>query len=475
MTRREPDPPSTDFAITSVNVPDRLDMLELHGRAHQNPPARSRRHLRRRGRVWVVRIVALAVVGVVGWEAAQTLEAARAELSPAAISLRLSRTLGVPVHIADSRLRLSPAPHLELDGVDVGDQVTIPAVSLQLQVRNIGRLLVERRLDWGAGEIAPLSLNPAQARFLLGLLPRLRAALPDDVGALRCAALALADTIPGGAAPWTMVTDRSPGGGFDRVTLTRSAGSGSVQLTLSPAGQSAAGGAAEAISFQLDETGAPLPTVPRETFDRVRGRGTVERDRIVLDSLVITDRRGGLRAHAVVQRDATGWALRGAVDSGQMDVAAVLGDPAGSDAADGGAPPLLAGTALISGRLAGRGDTVANAFADLSFTGRVAMQDGTLNGVDLGYAATHPGGIEGSGGSTPFRSGTASLDIGRDGVALRDIRLRAGALAVVGEVTVTGNRRLSGSLFADLIDAMRAQAPVRVTIRGTVAQPTFGG
>ncbi len=103
------------------------------------------------------------------------------------------------------------------------------------------------------------------------------------------------------------------------------------------------------------------------------------------------------------------------------------------------------------------------------------MRDGTLNGVDLGYAATHPGGIEGSGGSTPFRSGTASLDIGRDGIALRDIRLRAGALAVVGEVTVAGSRRLSGSLFADLIDAMRAQAPVRVTVRGTVTQPTFGG
>ena len=475
MTRRELDPPSTDFAITSVNVPDRLDMLELQGRAHQDPPARSRRHLRRRARVWGLRVVALAVLGVGGWETAQAVAAARAELSPAAISARLSRTLGVPVHIADSRLRWSPAPHLEVDDVNLGDQVTIPSISVQVRVRNIGRLLIERRLDWGAGEIAPLSLRPAQARFLLGLLPRLRAALPDDVGALRCAALTLADAIPGDGPRWTMVADRSAGGGFQGVTLTQAAGSGTLQLRFSPPAQPAGDGAAGAISFQLEGTGAALPAAPHQTFDRVRAQGTVEPDRVVVDSLVITDRRGGLRARAVVQRDVDGWALRGTVDSGQMDVAAALGGSAGSDAADGGALPLLAGTALLSGQLAGRGDTVAGAFADLSFTGRIAMRDGTLNGVDLGYAATHPGGIDGSGGSTPFRSGTASLDIGRHEIALRDIRLRAGALAVVGEVTVAGNRRLSGSLFADLIDAMRAQAPVRVTIGGTVAQPTFGG
>ncbi len=476
MMRRELDPPSTDFAITSVNVPDRLDMLELQGRAHQDPPARARRHLRRRARVWVLRVVALAVVGIGGWEIAQTLDAARADLSPSAIAARLTRTLGVPVQIADSRLRLSPTPHLELDDVRVGDQVAFPAISLQVQVRNLGQLLIERRLEWGAGEIAPLSLTPEQARFLLGLLPRLRAALPADVGALRCAALALPGAIPGDAAPWVMVAARNSGGGFDGVTLTQASRTGAfLQLAFSPSPQSAAGEPPDTISFRLDGTRTALPTAPGFGFDRVRGQGTVTRDRIALDSLMINDRRGDLDARAVVQRDATGWALRGTVESGQVDVAAMLGGAAGSDPGDGGAPPLLAGSASVSGQLAGRGDTVAGAFADASFVGRVSMRDGTLNGVDLGYAATHPGGIQGSGGSTPFRSGTASLEIGRGGLALRDIRLRAGALAVVGEVTIADKRRLSGSLFADLIDSMRAQAPVRVTVRGTLTQPAFGG
>ncbi len=465
MTRREPDPPSTDFAITSVNVPDRLDMLDLQGRAHEDLPARGRMHRRRRARIWVVRLVALGLLGFVGWESSQAVGAARTELSATAISLRLTKALGVPVRVADSRLRLSPTPHLELDDVRLGDQVAIPAISLQVQVRDIGRLLIQRRLDWGAGEIAPMSLNPEQARFLLGLLPRLPGALPADVGALRCAALDLPGAIPGDSAPWAMVVRRNAGGGFDRVKLTQTSGSGSLQLALAAPARSAPDGAFEAISFQLDGTNAALPTAPRYALDRVRAQGSIQADRIVLESLVISDRRGGLSARAVVLRDAAGWKLTGTVDSGQMDVAAILG----------GAAPLLAGTALVSGQIAGRGNTATDALVGVTFVGRISMHDGTLNGVDLGYAATHPGGIQGSGGSTPFRSGTAILDIGPGGISLRDIRLRAGALAVVGGVTVTDDRQISGNLFADLIDAMRAQAPVRVAIRGTATQPSFGG
>lgn len=513
ISGRHSDPPSTDFAITSVNVPDRLDMLELHGRSHAD--SRRQRHYANDAGRWAFRIIVLGMVSVAGWGLARGYEAAHAGLSAAAISDRLTRSLGVPVTIASSRLRLSPSPHLQLDAVTLANVVTLPGVAVQIHVHDIGRFLVHQRLDWGAVEIAPFSLNVSQSRFLLLLLPRLAGATPVHVGVLHCAALRLNGVVPGATAPWEMsIRRRTEGASFDSVVLTQKSVRGSLNLafhTLIPTEAASAvrnpdpgsvpgpvpGGSLAAryptrypasyapgfapISFQIEGINAALPFIPSIPFDQFRAQGTVAMGRVALDSLLISDRRGSLSAQGIVQRQHRVWNLSGGIVSAMLDVGATIGRNAGNlPSAD--IPPILEGTASVSGRFSGHGDTVAQAFGNLILLGAVSMRNGTLDGVDLGYAATHSGGIDGSGGSTPFSLATAALQVGPDGITLRDFRMKAGALSVVGEATVSrrsgvgdgATEVLSGKLYADLIDSTRTQAPVSVAVHGTVSQPRFG-
>src|SRR5271169_3027771 len=127
--------PSTDFAITSVNVPDRLDLREVDDRKQQDEES----HYARGSvvRVWSRRLlpylIVAAVLGLVGsWLAKQ-----REALAAGHLSQRLSAVLRVPVTIQDSHLRTTPAPALVLTGVDLGGQVRFSEIALEFTAPNL--------------------------------------------------------------------------------------------------------------------------------------------------------------------------------------------------------------------------------------------------------------------------------------------------------------------------------------------------
>ena len=122
----------------------------------------------------------------------------------------------------------------------------------------------------------------------------------------------------------------------------------------------------------------------------------------------------------------------------------------------------------------GKGRTPEEAVSTSVLSGHVAVRSPTLNGINLGYAATHPGAVSGtSGGSTRFSSLEAMVVASATTTQFRDIRAHAGALAAFGEVNMAPSHGLTGHLHVDL-GATRVLAPIRVAVRGTVVRPEFG-
>jgi hypothetical protein len=102
------------------------------------------------------------------------------------------------------------------------------------------------------------------------------------------------------------------------------------------------------------------------------------------------------------------------------------------------------------------------------------VRSATLNGINLGYAASRPSsGTANSSASTRFTKFDAAFAAGSSGVLFRNIHGVAGALSTQGELTVTPELALDGLVHVNL-GGTRIQAPLRIHVRGTVAHPQFG-
>jgi hypothetical protein len=160
-----------------------------------------------------------------------------------------------------------------------------------------------------------------------------------------------------------------------------------------------------------------------------------------------------------------------------IDIAALIqqvAPPANPDDANDTAPAMLQGTASFDGPISGKGTTLDDAIAASEFLGPVSVRSPVLNGINLGFAATHPGAtVNAGGGSTRFISMEAIAEARGSDVTIRDIRAHAGALAAFGQISVSPDHKLSGLLHVDL-GKTRVLAPIRVAVHGTVAKPEFG-
>src|SRR5262249_40632143 len=106
--------------------------------------------------------------------------------------------------------------------------------------------------------------------------------------------------------------------------------------------------------------------------------------------------------------------------------------------------------------------------------GEIKVRSASLNGINLGYAASRPSSVSPSNtASTRFTKLEASFVAGSSGVLFRNIHGVAGALSTSGDVTVTPELAVDGALHVNL-GAGRIQAPLRIHVRGTVAHPQYG-
>ena len=465
--------PSTDFAITSVNVPDRLDLREVDDRKQQDEASL---YARRSPllRIWFRRVLPylllLALLGL----AANWLSEQRETLASGRLAQSLSAALHVPVHIADSRLRTTPAPALVVTGVDLGGKVRLDEVALEFTAPSLWQALMSGQRRWGDIVVSSASLNFDQAGQLLTWLGSLDQVVPNSVTKVRFAQV----TFPGsGLLPerYEAVTRRDPTGSFTSVTLRRLDTPGSMQLQLTP---DRAGGP---ITFQCDGADWRPPFAPHAAWTELVGSGHISPTSIDLERFTLGGPFGAIEGQLSVHRMApSAWMAEGRVSSVGLDVPAVIlqvSKPAPVNTeAPASTPTPMAGTAAIEALLKGTGTTPEEALAHLVAAGQLKVRSAVLNGINLGYAASRPStNSAGSAASTRFTLLETSFTTGATGpgsVVFRDIHATAGALSTRGEVVVAPDLTLDGLLHVNL-GGTRVQAPLRIRVRGDVLHPQF--
>lgn len=474
MPGRRTEFPSSDFAITSVNVGDRLDQRELDDRKQQDEALYARRGWMSAIRFWLRRLLPYVVLGALlilggGWLAEQ-----REALAAGRIAQQLSAALHVPVQVQDSRFRTTPAPAMVLTGVDLGGKVRLEEVILEFTAPSLWQAVMSGHRRWGDIVIAPLTVSFDQANQLLTWLRTLDRVVPDSVTKVRIAQLRFAGS---GLLPdrYEAVTRREPSGQFTSVLLRRLDTPGTMQLQLTPDPGDGP------VAFQCDASDWQPPFAPRTAWTEMVASGHASAGAIELDKFTIGSAFGAVQGHLAVRRQERGaaWSADGQVSSVAIDVPTIIqqitkpGQPINSFDQNQ-VTTAIAGTASLEALLAGSGATPEEALGRLVAAGEVRVRSAALNGINLGYAASRPTSVSPSGTAlTRFTQLDASFAAGSSGMLLRNIHGVAGALSTRGEITVTPELAVDGLLHVNL-GGTRVQAPLRIHVRGTVEHPQFG-
>lgn len=453
---------STDFVITTVNVPDRLDVQEVRAREDEDDDRSGRFFIDWYAiRTWVVRLAVLALIAAAGlfaWEASAPM---REEMSGSRIAQRLTQATGQTVKVGDTGFRFTPTPRFVISNIEVGNVWKSPSASIHFNWDDAWRAVRGGGWIWGELTVAPSSLELGQAEFLVRTLPRLTAALPQSISTLRFESIELKGVrrFPGS---YEGLARRNADGKFSAVTLRSADGNSTLGASVSPDGES--------ISLQFDSTNWAATVGPAVTWNEVHATVRVRDGLVEVPEFLLAGFAGSVKGSAYAAGD-TQWVVTGTAAATNVDIELLLQQVA----AAGAATPVkasvpLAGTASIDLLLAGRGPTLDAAIDATVASGPVRVRWAALQGINLGYVASRPGSQ--NGGLTRFTDLSAWVSGGPAGIAFQDISGRAGALAANGEVAVAADRRLSGSLKVDLGGAR--QAPLNVQIRGSLLKPEFG-
>lgn len=463
--------PATDFAITTVNVPDRLDVQEVRARAEEDEYSRRSWFSLDRYviQVWLKRLFVLGVLGAVGYFAYQAVAPLQGEFTPSTISERLSKSTGQRIAIAARSFRYAPTPRMVLTGVDLPGEIRVDEIALHFNWDEAVRAAKSGGWAWGEAEVSPLSLSRDQALGLLAFLPNLMSAMPASVSTVRFPSLQFPDypLLPG---RFELVLRRDVEGGWRPMVLEQRTPDGGFRLTLTPAPT-----ADEDVRFQLEAQRWVAPIGPSAPWSEVVATGRARPGLIQVDSYTAAGFYGVTQGLLVAAHDVA-WSVTGTARSTGIDLEALfrhLQAPGTAEAPSAEGRTPMVGTASMTLVAGGHGETLDEAVAGSRIAGPVQVRWGTLNGINLGLAATQGGGASAGSGITRFTELDASVIADRNGLLIRDISGRAGAMLTRGEVSVAPSLALSGALRVDL-GAQRVQAPLNLRVRGTALSPQFG-
>ncbi len=458
-----------DFAITTVNVPDRLDAQEVRDRAvaDSSPPSVRRFH-----RVDIMRAVgwllALAVLGVIAWGLVRLAGPLRAAISPRGVEAQISQALGIPVSVRATELRFLPSPRLVLTDLIGQGGLRLPEIAVHFNWRDAVQGLQTSTWVFGEAQVAPVELTGAQALMLLQSVRR-ASQLSAAVSTVRFESVTFADLVllPG---RYEAVIRR--GGGrrgfeFDAVSLKRLDATGQMELEIKP--PAAADGSA---TFKLFANQWAAGAGPAVVWSEATAQGDFSASQLKVDSYSVGARFGNFNGTALLGQEGSGWRLTGNVRSADLNVEELiryLTVPAGAEPAR--APAPFRGTAKIDLALAGAGATVAEALQRATAAGPVSVSGANLAGMNLGLAATQ-GVASGTGGVTRLTDLDLETLGSADGLAVRRLAGRAGSLRVQGGFTVDRKLQLRGLVRAE-VTSPRGVAGTDMRLGGTVAAPSY--
>jgi hypothetical protein len=454
---------STDFVITTVNVPDRLDIQEVRAREDEDDDRTERFYIDWYAiRTWIVRLAVIGLIGAAGlfaWESASPL---REELSAARIAERLSQATGQPVKVGETGFRFTPTPRFVVSDIEVGNVWRSSGVAIHFNWEDAWRAVRGGGWIWGEASVAPTTIEAGQGEFLVRTLSRLSASIPLSISTIRFESVELKGVRQLSGA-FEGVARRNAEGLFSAVTLRSREGNTTLSASLVPRG--------EAIGVQFDSTGWQATVGPAVTWNEAHASLRLRPGLVEIPEFLLTGFGGSVKGSVYAASDVE-WAITGVAAGTGFDIEMILQPPGvGGEGQKPTTPAPLSGTASTDLLLAGRGPTLNEAIGATVATGPVRVRWAALQGINLGYVASRPGSQ--SGGVTRFTELTSWVSAGPAGIAFQDVTGRAGALAAYGEVAISPDRRLSGSLRVDLGGA-RIQAPLNVQVRGTLRRPEFG-
>jgi len=460
--------PATAFAITTVNVPDRLDLRDMDDRKLEEDTRR--RFDFPAFRTWAPRLFFIALFAGAAFIVLELFDTWRTSLSPQQLAPRLSTSMGVPVEIESSRFAFTPAPRLLLTKVSLDHKVTLGEVSINVGTRHIAQVFQGRGWNWGEAVVGPTLLTLEQCNFLMQLLPKLGSALPNSLSALRFTRVEISEQ-PWLTGQWQIELSREGTSGFTKALAQTSSGNSWMRFVLTPGEQG------KSVQFQMDAQNWRMPFGASFPMEQAIASGEISPTSLQIHDFSLGGTFGAVKGTVTAQFDGL-WSLNGVVEADGLDLAALvrlLSPPvANPDQAEAQSEAVIQGNASFSGKFEGKGPTMLEAASSAVFAAPVQVRWPVLNGIDLGYAATRPGSKAGTGGgSTRFSALSAVVVASGGNVSFRDLRAHAGALAASGDVSMAPDHSLSGLLHVEL-GATRVLAPIRVAVRGTVSKPQFG-
>lgn len=458
---------SSDFAITSVNVPDRLDTQEVRARAAADSSRPAVRRLHRddvlRGIRWLL-LIALAIAA--GWWAVGVVLPLRAAISPTGVEAAIGKALGMPVSVADTGLRFSPSPRLVVTDITAQNGVRLPAITVHFNWRDALRGLQAASWTLGEARIAPVDLSGTQA---LALLRSVQGAseLTAAISTVRFESVAVRDFVllPG---RYEAVIRRGVARPeFTSVSLRRLDGQGQTEIEITP--PPAPDGSAQFALFARQWVAALGPGTP---WNEATMQGEFRDGLLKVNSYSVGAPFGNFNGAAELALREQGWRLTGNVRAADLKVDELIRHAGGlgeGEAVLSRAP--LRGTAKFDLAVSGVGATLEEVLHRTTASGRVSVSGAALAGLNLGLAATQ-GRAEGAGGTTQLTDLDFDLVASRDGLAVRNIAGRAGSLRVYGAFGVDRQLGLSGSLRPE-VSSPRGVAGANVGLGGTATAPTY--
>ncbi len=454
---------STHWAITTVNVPDRLDLQEERDRAEAVEYSDGRR--REILRVWMKRLLMVAVIAVIAAGVYATLAPLREETSAARVSERLTAVFKRPVRVAESDFRFSPTPRLIVRGIDVGGQFKADEISLLINWKDLWSAIRGGNWVWSEALIAPMSVTPAQAAYIVRTLPGGARELPSKISTIRFASVRIGDSrlFPDA---FEGVLRRTSDGTFGPLILRPLDADGTMQLSFRP-GRLPDG--RQSIEFRLNADRWMPPFGPRVRWNEIQASGRIFDNVIEVSDFTLAG-FFGMTSGTVYAATDVEWAITGIAGASNIDVESVLQTlrPAGQAAGEG-PPTAVQGTATMSLTIAGRGQSLDDAIGRSVIAGPFQLRWATINGINLGLAASQ-GAM--AAGTTRFTEFSGIMAASANGVRFEDTGGRAGAMAARGDFTVASDLALAGGVRVEL-GAQRVQAPVSLRVRGTVLEPRF--
>jgi hypothetical protein len=369
-----------------------------------------------------------------------------------------------PVTVADTAFQVTPTPRLVLRGVDVAGQFAADEVSLLINWKDLMSALRGGQWVWGEATIAPKTMTAAQALAAVKVIPAGARELPSKISTVRFESIRISDSrlFPG---QYEGVLRRTEDGKFGPMTLRQlDADGAAMQMQFRPAAEP------DAVEFTLAAERWAVPVGPRVRWNEVRANGRIAGNVLEVSNFSLAGFFGVTTGTVFAATDME-WVITGFATATNIDVEAVLQTlrPKGQATQDAPASPLQ-GTATLNLTIVGRGPTLDEALGQSAVAGPFVMRWATLNGINLGLAATQ--GATAS-GTTRFTEFEGALVASASGVRFEDVGGRAGALAARADFTVANDQSLTGGVRVEL-GGQSVQAPINLRIRGTALDPRFG-